>query len=157
MSREPAKSTGKASGKTPGSVFKDKYIDKFGLSVSGIAKAIGENPIAIRNFVTDKKFSIELALKIAKYVGNKPEEWIELQKNSRLAALKKDEKFQSQLKEIIKIKEPKEAPKEAKVVKGTKGAKAANTDKASPPKKATTGAKRGRKPKVAVESVNPVA
>jgi plasmid maintenance system antidote protein VapI len=134
---------GKPSGKGPGSALNER-IKKFGLTVSGTSKDVDINVQTFKKVLEDKSFTVETACKLAKYFGDKPEDWIDLRVKYRLAELKADAKFQNALKAIPKAKavEPK-----AKAAPAKKEASAAK--KAAP----KAGAKRGPKPKAAPSSV----
>lgn len=65
----------------PGEVLKSDYIDRFdGINQSTIADRIGVTRRAINEIVNKKRrVSPEIALKLAKLFGTKPEMWMTLQ------------------------------------------------------------------------------
>jgi addiction module HigA family antidote len=143
-------STGKSSGKTPGSVL-EKYIKDFNLSVSGLALDLGQNATTFKKILDgSKRITIEIALLLAKKFNTTADFWIDLQKKTALAEAKADVKLQKRIKELKKaVKEPKgsAASKTAAAPKkpGRKpGRKPAETVSKAPAKK--PGRKPGRKP-----------
>jgi addiction module HigA family antidote len=148
-----------AAGKTPASELK-RQIELFGLSQSGVAKALGLNPVTLKQVLLGKKkVDIELSLKLSKYFGTTADFWIDLQKKAGLAEAKGNTKLQKQLKELQKAKPADKPAKGAKKAGAKKtgakkaGAKKAGTKKAGAKKVgakkgAKTGAKKGgRKPR----------
>jgi addiction module HigA family antidote len=140
-------STGKISGKTPGSVL-EKYIKDFNLSVSGLAFELGQNATTFKKILDgSKRITVEMGLLLAKKFGTTADFWIDLQKRAALAEAKADVKFQKRWKEI------KKAVKELKVAKSPAAAAAAKKPGRKPGRPpaaaaaaATTAKKPGRKP-----------
>lgn len=139
-------STGKVSGKTPGSVL-EKYIKDFNLPVSGLAFELGQNVTTFKKILDgSKRITVEIGLLLAKKFGTTADFWIDLQKKAALAELKADAKFQTRYKELKKaVKEPKVAKAPAAV-----GAKKPGRKPGRPPAAASattsTAKKPGRKP-----------
>ena len=141
-------STGKGSGKTPGSVL-EKYIKDFNLSVSGLAFELGQNATTFKKILDgSKRITVELGLLLAKKFGTTADFWIDLQKKAALAEVKADAKFQKRWKEIKKaVKEPKVT--KASVASAASAAKKPGRKPGRPPaadSAATTAKKPGRKP-----------
>jgi addiction module HigA family antidote len=143
-------STGKSSGKTPGSVL-EKYIKDFNLSVSGLALDLGQNATTFKKILDgSKRITIEMALLLAKKFSTTADFWIDLQKKAALAEAKADVKLQKRIKELKKaVKEPKvsvvaktaSAPKKPGRKPGRKPAETVSKTSAKKPK-----GKPGRKP-----------
>jgi addiction module HigA family antidote len=109
----------------PGSVFK-KFVDDYQLTAAKVAGDIKLSQSSIRLLIGGKlKISVPIALKLAKYFGNKPEFWIDIQNKYDLAELPKtNAKLSAELKGISKVKKPAPAKKAAqKPVKGKAPAK----------------------------------
>ncbi|GHV70119.1 hypothetical protein AGMMS49928_16570 [Spirochaetia bacterium] len=123
--------------KTPGSVLKAK-IDLYELTIADVAKALKVK--SLDSVVSGKEeISLDLALRLAKFFGGKPEEWIKLQ----LTASKK--KAAAELKGIKKAKKP--AKKPGRKAGGAKGVKKAGAKKPGRAAKDVKVAKKpGRKP-----------
>jgi addiction module HigA family antidote len=141
-------STGKSSGKTPGSVL-EKYIREFNLSVSGLALELGQNAATFKKILDgSKRITVEIGLLLAKKFGTTADFWIDLQKKAALAEAKADAKFQKRFKELKKaVKAPRGANGSAAGPKkpGRKpGRKPAAASVVTAPKK--PGRKPGRKP-----------
>jgi addiction module HigA family antidote len=120
--------------KTPGSVLQAK-IDEFQLTPSAVARDLGVKSLS--SILSGKSgIDLELALRLAKYFGNKPEDWIKIQLSYYKAALA------AELKDISKVKKPKVEKKTAGRGRGRKPA----ADKKPAAKRASTGRGRGRKP-----------
>jgi addiction module HigA family antidote len=137
-------STGKATGKTPGSVL-EKYIKDFNLSVSGLAVELGQNATTFKKILDgSKRITVEIGLLLAKKFGTTADFWIDLQKKAALAEAKADAKFQQRYKELKKaVKEPK-VPKTAA---STTAKKPGRKPGRPPAAAASTAAKKpGRKP-----------
>jgi addiction module HigA family antidote len=118
---------------SPGAVFKS-YLTDYNLTASKVAADIKLSQSSIRLLVSGKlKISVPIALRLAKYFGNKAEYWLGLQTAYELAEAAKDPELGPILKTIPKAK--KLAPK---VVKASK-APAAKARAAKPSRR--TGAK----------------
>ncbi|AEF86201.1 putative addiction module antidote protein, HigA family [Treponema primitia ZAS-2] len=116
---------------TPGTVLKS-LLDEYQLSTAKLAQAIGLSNSAVYQIAIGKtRVSAPVALRLAKYFGQTPAYWLELQTKTDLAEAAGDKKLSSDIKAISKAKKPK-APK---VVKASKPAKGAGAKKA-PAKKA---------------------
>jgi addiction module HigA family antidote len=105
----------------PGTVFK-KFVDDYQLTAAKVATDIKLSQSSIRLLIGGKlKISVPIALRLAKYFGNKPEFWIDIQNKYELADSSKNAKLSSILKSIPKAKkEPKKAAPAKKPAKSAK-------------------------------------
>jgi addiction module HigA family antidote len=128
----------------PGAVFK-KFLDDYQLTAAKVADDIKLSQSSIRLLIGGKlKISVPIALRLAKYFGNKPDFWIDIQNKYELAeSSKNDPKFAEILKNIPKAKKP--APSKKAVKKPVKGKVAAK----KPAKPRTPRAKKAVSPPVA--------
>jgi addiction module HigA family antidote len=111
---------------TPGAVLQS-FLDEYQLNPGKLAEAVKLSQSAIRQVVIGKtRISVPVALRLAKYFGNTPEYWIDLQNKYDLSEAAKDSELTAVLKGIAKAKKP--APQKA--------AKAAAPAKKAAPKKA---------------------
>ncbi|MDR2743464.1 MAG: HigA family addiction module antidote protein [Treponema sp.] len=140
----------------PGAVLKEQFLDKYGITVSKLSADIGLSPSAVRQLINGKlKISLEIALKLEKYLDKPVKYWIDLQNAYSLADMSKDPELQDKLKKIPKAQKipvPKKATDKATARKGPapKGAKKATEKKPAgrkPAAKKTADAKPGRKPR----------
>ncbi|MDR1637298.1 MAG: HigA family addiction module antidote protein [Treponema sp.] len=108
----------------PGVVFK-KFLDDYQLPAAKVADDIKLSQSSIRLLSSGKlKISVPIALRLAKYFGNKPEFWIDMQNKYELTeATKNDQEFAELLKNIPKAKKP--APSKKAAQKPAKGKAAA--------------------------------
>jgi addiction module HigA family antidote len=106
----------------PGAVFK-KFLDDYQLTAAKVADDIKLSQSSIRLLIGGKlKISVPIALRLAKYFGNKPEFWIDIQNKYELTeATKKDEEFVEVLKNIPKAKKPAAAAIKKDAKKPVKG------------------------------------
>ena len=126
----------------PGTVLKEKFMDKYQLNPSQLAKALGLSQSAVRNITINKaKITLPIALRLAKYFQTKEGYWIDLQNAYDLAALKDDKKFAAILGKIKTAQLP------AKKVETKKTA----TKKADVKKAPAAKEKKSRKPAAAKE------
>jgi addiction module HigA family antidote len=102
----------------PSAVFKS-YLAEYNLTASKVAADIKLSQSSIRLLIGGKlKISVPIALRLAKYFGNKAEYWVDLQNTYELAESAKDPKLVPILKAIPKAK--KQAPKAQAPVKAAK-------------------------------------
>jgi addiction module HigA family antidote len=129
---------------SPGTVLQS-YLDEYQLNPGKLGEAVKLSQSAVRQVVIGKtRISVPVALRLAKYFGNTPEYWIDLQNKFDLAEAAKDSELTAILKGILKAKKP--APKKA-----VAPAKKAPAKKASSPKAASKkAAPRKAAPKKAV-------
>jgi len=65
---------------TPGEMLKQEFLAAYGLSQSGLAKAIGISPNRIAEIVNNRRrITADTALRLSLYFGNSPEFWMNLQ------------------------------------------------------------------------------
>jgi antitoxin HigA-1 len=65
---------------TPGEMLKQEFLAEYGLSQSGLAKAIGISPNRIAEIVNNRRrITADTALRLGLYFGNSPEFWLNLQ------------------------------------------------------------------------------
>jgi len=65
----------------PGEMLREDFMPDFGLSVSGLAKAIGVSRQSINELVRGRRaLSPEMALRLARLFGNRPEFWLNAQR-----------------------------------------------------------------------------
>lgn len=61
---------------TPGEMLKEEFLAAYGLSQSGLAKAIGISPNRIAEIVNNRRrITADTALRLGLYFGNSPEFW----------------------------------------------------------------------------------
>jgi addiction module HigA family antidote len=91
---------------SPGSVLQS-LLDEYQLNPGKLGKAVSLSQSAIRQVVIGKtRVSVPMALRLAKYFGNTPEYWIDLQNKYDLAEAAKDNELTAVLKGIVKGKKP---------------------------------------------------
>ncbi|MDR1899973.1 MAG: HigA family addiction module antidote protein [Treponema sp.] len=131
----------------PGTVLKEKFIDKYQLNPSQLAKALGLSQSAVRNITINKaKITLPIALRLAKYFQTKENYWIDLQNAYDLAALKEDKKFAAVLGKVKTAQMPEKKAETKKA--DAKKAPAVKAKKARKPVAAAAKEKKGRKPSV---------
>jgi len=92
---------------TPVSVLND-LMEEYQLTSSSLAKEIHISVSAVRLITVGKsKISVATALRLAKFFGQTPDYWLDLQREADLNEAKKDGELQSVLKGISKAKKPK--------------------------------------------------
>ena len=79
----------------PGEVLREDFMPDYGLSVSGLASALGVSRQSVNELVRERRaVSPEMALRLAKLFGNSPEFWLNMQRSVDLrdaqAAIKED-------------------------------------------------------------------
>jgi addiction module HigA family antidote len=116
---------------SPGVVLQS-FLDEYQLNPGKLAQAVNLSQSAVRQVVIGKtRISVPVALRFAKYFGNTPEYWIDLQNKYDLSEASKDNELSAILKGISKAKKP--APKKVVPKKADKPAASA---KKAPAKKA---------------------
>jgi addiction module HigA family antidote len=121
---------------SPGAVLQS-FLDDYQLNPGKLAEAVSLSQSAIRQVVIGKtRISIPVALRLAKYFGNTPEYWIDIQNKYDLSEAARDSELTAVLKGISKAKKPspQKAAKPAATVKKAASKKAA--PKKAAPKKA---------------------
>jgi addiction module HigA family antidote len=99
----------------PGTVLKEKFLDKYQLNPSQLAKALGLSQSAVRNITINKaKITLPIALRLAKYFQTKESYWSDLQNAYDLSILKEDKKFAAILGKIKTAQMPAKKPEKKK-------------------------------------------
>jgi len=64
----------------PGEMLRDDFLPDYGLTVSGLAKAVGVSRQSINELLRERRsVSPEMALRLARLFGNSPEFWLKAQ------------------------------------------------------------------------------
>ncbi len=64
----------------PGEILKSEFLDEFGLTAYAFSKAIGMNRSGVSDIVNcDRAITAETALRFARFFGNSPQFWLNLQ------------------------------------------------------------------------------
>ena len=109
--------------KTPSSVLND-LMDEYRLNPYSLSLAIKQNPTSVRLLVIGKsKITVPIALRLARFFGQSPAYWLELQYNAELNEAGKDKKLTAILKGITKAKKPPASMAKAARPKGKAAAK----------------------------------
>ena len=79
----------------PGEMLREDYLPDYGLTVSGLAEAVGVSRQSINELLRERRnVSPEMALRLARLFGNSPEFWLNAQRAVDLwdagQAIKKD-------------------------------------------------------------------
>jgi addiction module HigA family antidote len=91
---------------TPASSLK-ALMNEYQLNPYSIAKAINLSNSAVRQVAMGKtKVSVPTALRLAKFFGQTPAYWLDLQREADLIEAQNDKELQSILKGITKAKKP---------------------------------------------------
>lgn len=65
----------------PGEMLREDFFPEFGLSVSGLAEAIGVSRQSVNELLRERRaISPEMALRLARLFGNSPEFWLNAQR-----------------------------------------------------------------------------
>ena len=98
------------SSQTPATVLQS-LMDEYQLNPFSLSKAVHLSNSAVRLLVIGKsKVTVPTALRLAKFFGQTPAFWLDLQREADLTEASKDKKLQDILKVITKAKKP-SAPK----------------------------------------------
>ena len=122
------------------------FMEEYQLNPFSLSKKIGLSTSAVRQIAIGKSgITVPAALRLAKFFGNTPSFWLDIQLQAEMQAAADDKQLQALLKGITKAVKP-SAPKEK--AKPAAPKKAAEKKAAAPRKKAAAGAKKpaGRKP-----------
>ena len=66
----------------PGEMLREDFLPDYGLTVSGVAGAIGVSRQSVNELLRGRRsVSPEMALRLAKLFGNSPEFWLNLQRS----------------------------------------------------------------------------
>ncbi|MDR3172751.1 MAG: HigA family addiction module antidote protein [Treponema sp.] len=112
---------------SPSAVFKS-YLAEYNLTASKVAADIKLSQSSIRLLIGGKlKISVPIALRLAKYFGNKAEYWVSLQTTYELAESARDPKLSPILKAIPKAKKQELKVSKTPKASAAKGAKTAKS------------------------------
>ena len=65
----------------PGEMLREDFLPDFGLSVSGLATALGVSRQTVNELIRERRaVSPEMALRLSKLFGNSPEFWLNAQR-----------------------------------------------------------------------------
>lgn len=65
----------------PGEMLREDFMPEYGLSVAGIAEAIGVSRQSVNELLRERRtVSPEMALRLARLFGNSPEFWLNAQR-----------------------------------------------------------------------------
>jgi len=104
---------------TPETVLQS-LMDEYQLNPFSLSKAVHLSPSAVRLLVVGKsKVTVATALRLARFFGQTPAYWLDLQREADLNEASKDNGLQDILKKINKAKKP-AAPKLATTKKPNK-------------------------------------
>jgi addiction module HigA family antidote len=132
----------KVTSNSPGSVLLS-FLDDYHLNPTKLAKEIKLSQSAVRQISIDKtKISVPVSLRLAKYFGNTPEFWLDLQLKRDLEEAANDKSLAAVLKAIPKAVKPapdKAAPAKEAVKPVKQPAKAAKKPAPKAPGKPQAG------------------
>ena len=104
---------------TPATVLQS-LMDEYQLNPFSLAKAINLSNSAVRLLVIGiSKVTVPTSLRLAKFFGQTPAFWLDLQREADISEATKDQELQDTLKAIPKAKKP-AAPKDGAAEKPTK-------------------------------------
>lgn len=73
----------------PGGVFRRRYIESNGLTVTEVASAMGVSTSSVSRFINEKsELTADMALRLSAVIGGKPEDWLMMQMHYNLAQAK---------------------------------------------------------------------
>ena len=65
----------------PGEMLREDFLPDYGLTISGLAEAIGVSRQSVNELVRERRgLSPEMALRLARLFGNSPEFWLNAQR-----------------------------------------------------------------------------
>lgn len=65
----------------PGEMLREDFLPDYGLSISGLAEAIGVSRQSVNELLRERRgLSPEMALRLARLFGNSPEFWLNAQR-----------------------------------------------------------------------------
>jgi addiction module HigA family antidote len=113
-------------------------MDEHQLNQQSLAKAIGLSTSATRQIAIGKtKVTVPTALRLAKYFGQTPVYWLDLQRETDLAEAQNDQELQAVLKSISKAQRPAAKAKPDKKAKPTMKTVSSGKSKEADPKPAS--------------------
>ena len=75
----------------PGEILHEEFLREYGISQNKLGREIGMSPRAINEIVHGKRsITANSALRLAKYFGNSPEFWLNLQTSFDLEQARKE-------------------------------------------------------------------
>jgi addiction module HigA family antidote len=138
------------SAQTPASVL-IALMEEYQLNAFSLSKEINLNQSSVRQLVTGKsKVKVPTALRLAKYFGQTPDYWLDLQRETDFKDAQNDKKLMAIVKGISKAKKPTAKPKaQSKTAKKTtlsdKRKKAAKVPGAKPASRKPASKAKGKK------------
>lgn len=64
----------------PGEILKSEFLDELGLTAYAFSKAVGVNRSGVSDIINGKRaITAEMALRFARFFGNSPRFWLNLQ------------------------------------------------------------------------------
>jgi len=76
---------------TPGEMLKEEFLTEYGLSQSGLARAIGISSNRIAEIVNNRRrITADTALRLSLYFGNSAEFWMNLQSHYDLKVARRN-------------------------------------------------------------------
>jgi len=92
--------------KSPNSVLLS-LIDKYQLNPYALSKEIRLSYSAVRQIISgESKITAQTAFRLAKFFGQGPVFWLDLQRDADIREVEKDKKLSAVLKGITKVKKP---------------------------------------------------
>lgn len=75
----------------PGEILREEFMQPLGLSSNALAKAIGVTAARINDIANERRgITADTALRLARYFGNSPDVWINLQKRYELEVARRE-------------------------------------------------------------------
>jgi addiction module HigA family antidote len=82
-------------------------MNQYQLSNMALSRQIKLSPSMVNQIVSGQsKFTVPVVLRLAKFFGNTPAFWLDLQRKTLIAEAESDKKLQAILKGISKVKKP---------------------------------------------------
>ena len=114
---------------SPGSVLR-ALLDEYQIAPFALSKAISLSNSAVLQILKGKsKITVPTALRLAKFFGQSPSYWLDLQLESDLDEAVKDKDLEAVLKGIVKAKKPDAKPKAEPKAKPAKKTTASDKSK----------------------------
>jgi len=107
----------------PGVVL-SSLIDKYQLNPYVLSKEIHLSYSAVRQIISgESKITVQSAFRLAKFFGQTPIYWLDLQRDTDILEAQKDKKFSAVIKGISKVKKPVSSVKTKTKAKAKSGKK----------------------------------
>jgi len=101
---------------SPGEVLQ-AFIDDYQINPFSLSRSLKVNYQTVTHIINGKsRITVQMALRLARYFGNSPKYWLDVQASSEIDELSADKKFVSSVKSIPKAEKP-----TRKAKKGTNG------------------------------------